>query len=135
MYKNHYMDHAIRVTILTYKLCKSLNVNEEDTVILLVSALLHDIGRKNNSNDIKHGEAGAELLEEIFSNPKIFDIIKNHSIGDRNIHSKYKDLIYILKDADALDRVRSNDLNIKYLRNKESLELIEFAKKLLNLKW
>ena len=132
MYKNHKIDHLVRTTVLTYKICQSLNVNEYDTMILLISALLHDIGRRNNSNDIKHGEISACKAKGLLKDKKIFDIIKNHSIGDRNIKSEYKGMILILKDADALERIRNNDLNVKYIRNKESLCLIDFAKSLFS---
>ena len=40
-------------------------------------------------------------------------------------------LTRLLKDADALDRVRIFDLNKKYLRFDESLDLVDFAKRLL----
>ena len=132
MYKNHKIDHLVRTTVLTYKICQSLNVNEYDTMVLLISALLHDIGRKNNSNDIRHGEIGACKAKQLLKDKKIFDIIKNHSIGDRNIKSEHKEMILILKDADALERIRNNDLNVKYIRNKESLCLIDFAKSLFS---
>ena len=132
MYKNHKIDHLVRTTVLTYKICQSLNVNEYDTMILLISALLHDIGRRNNSNDIKHGEISACKAKGLLKDKKIFDIIKNHSIGDRNIKSEHKEMILILKDADALERIRNNDLNVKYIRNKESLCFIDFAKSLFS---
>jgi HD superfamily phosphodiesterase len=101
-------------------------------MVLLISALLHDIGRKNNSNDIRHGEIGACKAKQLLKDKKIFDIIKNHSIGDRNIKSEHKEMILILKDADALERIRNNDLNVKYIRNKESLCFIDFAKSLFS---
>ena len=41
-------------------------------------------------------------------------------------------MILILKDADALERIRNNDLNVKYIRNKESLCFIDFAKSLFS---
>lgn len=132
MCKNHKIDHLVRTTVLTYKICQSLNVNEYDTMVLLISALLHDIGRKNNSNDIRHGEIGACKAKQLLKDKKIFDIIKNHSIGDRNIKSEHKEMILILKDADALERIRNNDLNVKYIRNKESLCFIDFAKSLFS---
>jgi hypothetical protein len=61
------------------------------------------------------------------------NIIIYHCISDRkiiHIPTKWKILCYLFKDADALDRVRTNDLNEKYLRFIFSKKYVEFAKKL-----
>ena len=40
-------------------------------------------------------------------------------------------LLKLFKDSDGLDRVRINDLNVKYLRYPVSRELVSFAEYLL----
>lgn len=62
----------------------------------------------------------------------VLDLIVYHSMDDDLWLDDDNLLIYqILKDADALDRLRFNDLDVKYLRLAYSKELIPYATFLL----
>jgi hypothetical protein len=68
--------------------------------------------------------------------PSIYTAVSQHSMPDEisKDHPHYF-LTALLKDADALDRVRisSEDLKLKFLRFKESIELISYAEELFYL--
>ena len=52
-------------------------------------------------------------------------------IEDTSVRESVQKLFPIFKDADALDRVRISDLNLKYLRTKESRQRVKFAEDVL----
>ena len=53
--------------------------------------------------------------------------IEKYSIDDRDRATL---IARLLKDADGLDRVRVSDLDPSFLRFKESLKFVDFAKEL-----
>ena len=65
----------------------------------------------------------------------VFLLITYHAMADSYLPSDCDDrtvlLWKIIKDADALDRIRFDDLNIKYLRLPESKGLIQLAHELI----
>lgn len=96
---------------------------------------LHDIGRVNNSTDASHGERSVEKAFFMgFDLDEPTDaLIRYHSRGDqaaRSLPSSLQRLLWILKDADALDRVRSGDLDVSFLRFPESSDLVGLAEDL-----
>ena len=127
MLKNdHSLVHAGKVCLFTALICKKIGATEKTTLKAMQAAILHDIGRINNCKDAAHGERsvvkafyyGYELPADVAT------AINNHSKADK----KLMDLLTtILKDADALDRVRTRDLDEEYLRLPCSEELVEFA--------
>jgi len=59
--------------------------------------------------------------------------VANHSVSfEIKKGNPYYKTVALLKDADALDRIRigENNLKVKYLRYPETIELIDFAKEL-----
>jgi putative nucleotidyltransferase with HDIG domain len=125
---DHSLIHAGKVCLFSALIGKRLGLNEEDTLSLMAAAIFHDIGRINNSDDAAHGDRSAKKLREYgFDIPETVEtIIRLHSRGDRL--SKEERLTRIFKDADALDRMRTNDLNIQFLRFIETKDYINFAK-------
>lgn len=121
----HGATHCERVTILAFAIGVLKNLKEEDLKILLESTKYHDIGRIDDNEDEFHGRRSANQFDK-YNIGKDFsmedkNILKaicvGHSIDDRefesimqefNIEEKDKciRLFEILKDADALDRVR-----------------------------
>jgi len=119
-------DHTYRTVEQSLNICKSLNLNEEDTNIAYLIALLHDFGRfeqvkkYNTFSDIKsidHADLACKLLfeegliREFIKDDKYDEIIRKSIYW----HNKYsideelneKELMHakIIRDADKLDIV------------------------------
>lgn len=151
------ISHNIKVLIYAFIMCKEQNLNSIQTRIILDSCKYHDIGRKNDEEDIYHGERSSNKIDSVIKDDDFYSTTyyKNLLKAAMDIHSKddnqeniiatkynidLEDLrpIYcILKDADALDRIRltmfvplMTDLDANYLRTKESKKLIKFASQL-----
>lgn len=93
---------------------------------LLWAAALHDTQRWSDGVDAGHGERAAQWIVSTFPaiRPDIADTVdlplvaqlcRNHDVSDDQITS-WSDELRILKDADGLDRVRFNGLDLRYLR-------------------
>ncbi len=145
----HGVLHTKRVLLLSLMLADLENLSFGDTNILIYCSLFHDIGRTNDYKDDEHGiksvkkinQAKRDIvgLNEDKLNIANF-IIENHAVDDivgfRNLQDNEKiknkeralKLYQIFKDADGLDRVRIEDLDINYLRT-------ESAKKLPLVAW
>ncbi len=142
----HGITHTERVCFLGLLLANKLGLSDEDAKLLLTACTYHDIGRKNDGDDCEHGlRAANEVQKSVSYTGEDLLILKAaieaHSISNRQMSdtiTKYgiKDtdrallIAKLLKDADALDRVRLSELDPSYLRFKESLSLIDFAEDL-----
>lgn len=137
----HGIHHTYRVMCNCFVLGDKLGL-ENETKLAFCSAFIHDMARTHDGVCDKHGLWAAEtklpVFEELFFSigvkPQELETIKaavtNHcetnNLPESSVHYKTS---AILKDADALDRVRFGG-EIKYLRFKESLFLIGFAEDL-----
>lgn len=149
---SHDKDHTKRVLILAALICCKTDLKFYMMDNLFTSIVFHDVGRDNDDTDTKHGRNAIPIYLK-FNEDKTSEVVKflieYHCIDD-DIACKYieenfdevdKDQIKlaysILKDADALDRVRFGirELDISYLRNKESKDLIFVAQQLLHYKF
>ena len=134
MLKNdHSLIHAAKVCVLCAVLAEELGLDIKETLYLMFAAVVHDTGRENNSKDTEHGVRSTWNL--IYSMDEVvYDIVRNHSRADRRMgyfdEDRNKFLTKVFKDADALDRVRTGDLDESKLRFNESKKLIEFARRL-----
>lgn len=149
----HGINHSFRVLLFSLYLASVKNLSIEDISILIEGAKYHDIGRHNDTTDSSHGRRGARKLTAILpvntSNLNIIQaIVELHSIEDSNYDTivrkyniscpdKFKILYSILKDADALDRVRLSmdydyysSLDPSMLRLEESMKLIKASHQL-----
>lgn len=155
----HGPNHIERVLFHTNVLAILMDLNDEDYKIVMDGAMYHDSGRINDYEDNFHGFQSACMLNKIMKNDPFYKekqnlnilkaIVDYHSIDDNRFSSiveyygvndkeRCKKLASILKDADALDRVRflPSDfayLNIEYLRNEQSVLLVQSAKELINI--
>ena len=151
----HGFDHAFRAALYTCFLSQMLELGRRDTQILFFAALNHDIGREDDSNDPYYGFRGAAAAAGIcgqFSDEEAFliraviaahpfkdkdadDIISLFGTPDGRQREKYHLYLSILKDADALDRFRlsKRSLDLKYLRYRQSLELVPAACELVQI--
>lgn len=138
--EDHSVLHTIRVLLLALLIIENeeLVLKEDDVAQLMQAITFHDIGRQNDDEDPKHGEYGAAIYKESHSDPVVEFLIQYHCIDDKKakkalesdtrIEDKEKALLLynILKDADALDRVRFGlrDLDVRYLRIPISKKLV-----------
>lgn len=153
----HGVKHIERVLILNMINAMLVNLNTEEVDLLAIASIFHDIGRKSDGTDRNHGRNSViklhkldiykEKIEKILDEDKlkILDfIIIGHVIDDSkaliyleksDIKNKVcgKKLLIYFKDADALDRVRVDDLDYSFLRNNNSRKLVYLAKYLLDV--
>jgi len=135
MLKNdHSFVHSAKVALFALLIAEQKDCNIDDMIALFAAALFHDVGRTNNCNDSTHGRKSVVKASSYgYVLPdKVQKIIVSHSQSDKKKNT-HDELLKIFKDADALDRGRTGDLDESYLRVDESKTLIEFAKDLNRL--
>lgn len=141
----HGIDHIIRTSFLALIISIKEELTVEEFSLVLESILYHDIGRVNDIDDDLHGYNSSlkiDFLKEKYSEEdlqyikalmtghslddyKYIELANKYNLGDLN---KYKKLLNVVKDADALDRVREYPyIDIKFLRTDVSKSLICFA--------
>ena len=134
------MIHTLRLGILKGTL--------HEAGIAFFAAYIHDMARKHDGYCVQHGADSAKSKLPVYI--KLFEengATENEilTIGKAlALHSTSTELlrtdpdwltVAILKDADALDRIRlgAGDLNPSYLRLKESHDCISFGEELFAL--
>lgn len=146
----HGIDHNIRVSLYGYYIGLRYGLAKCDMKLLLEACKYHDIGRVNDNEDIIHGFKSAKILDsfERFNKKDmkiLLSMVTYHSVDDNlflNIAKMFdvddldrlKILCNILKDSDALDRVRGGfrwGLDTKYLRTDISKEMVYLSYELL----
>jgi len=153
IYKSHThgINHNIKVMIYSLYLAHTLRLPSNDIDLLMNASKYHDTGRINDKEDDKHGLRSAEKTNEILGSSytdinMLKAIMELHSIDDKkyahNIAEKYNitdfnrfvTLYSVLKDADALDRIRlkyynayETGLDPSMLRLKQSRSLVKIA--------
>lgn len=152
--EDHGEKHSCRVTLLANALyamnaeCQCSLSDEEiyrDYKRVMDAAIYHDIGRTHGFDDADHGKKSYQIYrKENGDSPVVRFLIENHCISDEearvNLEKSFPEkdwertfeLLGILKDADALDRVRfghgSKDfLNVDFLHEKEAIRLVGVA--------
>jgi len=151
--KEHYFDFtsSLHDTGHTYRvMCNSLVLGRRlklwrESRLALCAAFIHDMARKHDGKCTMHGAWAAEeklpLFQELFLSVGVMPneieeiriAVTNHSLPEELLSShEHFVTTAILKDADALDRIRLGDNNLKpnFLRFGESLELIPFSERL-----
>ena len=147
----HGISHNERVALLSCYIGIQEGLDTEELKLVLEAAKYHDIGRGYEGN---HGKYSTIIIdrnkEYIFPdlNDNEINIIKalchGHSVDDSRYEEiakmyniinidQFKKLLNIVKDADALDRVRLprfGKLDEKYLRTETAHEMIELAENL-----
>lgn len=147
----HGISHNERVVLLACYIGIKEGLNDEELRLVLEASKYHDIGRGFEGN---HGQTSATIIERnrdyIFPNlnDEEINIIKalchGHSVDDKKYEEiarlyeikdvqNFKRLLDIVKDADALDRVRLprfGGLDERYLRTEISKEIIDISREL-----
>lgn len=140
----HGINHTYRVMCLVLYIGDAAGL-KRDVLLALCAAYIHDFARKHDGYCDQHGLWAAQhKLPEFVPFFKTMDItemeigiiksaVRNHSesMEFKIDHIAYKTTA-LLKDADALDRIRlhENNLDVSFLRIQESRGLITFAKQL-----
>lgn len=151
LYKSqiHGQDHIERVCILTACLGIQMKISKHIFALCLEAAKYHDIGRCDDSEDRLHGYRGSRSISKCCEGFSEWDcemiaaVVEAHSLLDGEAEAVfnkyeilnfsdfeiYRQILYILKDADALDRFRLTDhsLNIKFLRLAVSMYWVQAA--------
>lgn len=135
--------HSLRVLLLSLVLGKLKNLDIDDLYLLGLSAIYHDIGKTNNNSDEFYGLQSREIYERDnnIDDDTVKFLIEYHCVDDEialeelyksNIcdREKAKELLFILKDANTLDRLRFGlrSLDFTYLKNEEAISLLLFSK-------
>ena len=138
--------HTARVLFLALAVIQAgkVRLNRAELWQLTNAIVFHDIGRKNDRVDDGHGKASRKIYEKnagSSADPAVCFLIEYHCLNDTLaeeylqsadiIRSKKRTwfLYQILKDADALDRVRFGiyDLDVHQLRLPISHKLVPLA--------
>jgi len=140
----HGFNHTFRVMVNVLTIGNAIGLNNE-VKEAFCAAFVHDMSRKNDGYCTEHGLWAAQNKIPLFID--LFREVGIDKTGMENIklavtlHSSCEELdlthpagktIALLKDADALDRIRISEIDLKedLLRFSESCDKIEFAKKL-----
>jgi putative nucleotidyltransferase with HDIG domain len=161
----HGVLHTQRVHIHAQRLTRELGWAERDARLVLLAALWHDIGRTHDGVDHRHGDksvararrlglAKALAPEDAAS---VLFAIRFHCLPDRRAEGEVQSrpegpgpdglppladpdralrILWLLKDADALDRIRLGfweSADPRQLRYRETTKLIPFAAALYEL--
>ena len=148
----HGVHHTQRVHIHAQRLVRELRWPEADAGVVLSAVLWHDIGRVDDGWDPQHGARGAERVVKLRLHKSLSEddarlalfAIRYHCRSDRRgaLRAAGQDdperalrTLWLLKDADALDRVRLGDgayeVDSTVLRHRCTIEMVDFAEELL----
>lgn len=142
----HGVNHTYRVMVHVLQIGVKAHLGKA-ILPALCAAFIHDMARRNDGYCTQHGRWAAETkLPEFagqFAEMGLDDddleavrlAVSNHSLNEEipENHPNFK-IVALLKDADALDRIRisKTNLNPDFLRFPESVRLIPFAEKLFD---
>jgi len=142
----HGQAHVARVMVHGFRLIAATGFIEE-TARLWAAVYLHDIARLHDGVAPLHGADAWKRLADLpdvralFARggvrdedyPAIEAAVVCHSDGEPPADHPHRRLMCLLKDADALDRVRLGDLDPVYLRHPEAREMVGFAEQLYEI--
>lgn len=159
---DHNKEHMLRVLFLGLliltKDCPNIHIDDTDAHTLAMALALHDIGRNNDGDDTEHGIISYNMLKkhlkkiirldkDMYNDEWVQFLMEYHCKDDKLAMDKIRSMnlefgdrmklitfYNILKDADALDRVRFGIkcLDVKYLRMTNSIEYVLLANQLKN---
>lgn len=149
LHSHHGIAHTVRVMWNAFMIASLEAVTQSTLHLTLQAALIHDLGKQNDTEGEIHGQNSARLYEDEIQ--KLFTpqdasallvAVQYHSVDDSKTPENVKSnkIWEILKDADALDRSRfpSGWCNPIFLRNnlfhtESGKELLLLAKELPSL--
>jgi len=137
----HGINHTYRVMYHVLQIAGATGLKKEG-VIAFCAAYIHDMARVHDGYCTEHGKWAVERKLKLYSNlfykfglndkdlRKVETAVTYHSITKELEKSdKAYTVTALLKDADALDRIRlgDNGLDIRYLRFVESKSMVNNA--------
>lgn len=134
----HGVAHMMRVFILQELICDQLEAKDAsvDRLATRWAASAHDVGRVDDGVDLEHGRRSAQWMNDDLRqsmSPETLDTatyaVHWHVPTDSDAPVMTAEL-KVLKDADALDRVRLGDLDESYLRTDAARGLVDTARQL-----
>ena len=159
----HGVRHTQRVHIHARRLTGELGWPRADVGLLLRAALWHDIGREGDGVEPSHGLGSVARADELGLTASLADedaavvrfAIERHSLADRDARphaavlavaddrarrladpARALRVLWLLKDADALDRVRlgvGEGADPRRLRHRQAVRLLGFSAALYEL--
>ena len=136
-----------RVMINGFMLIEAADLRDYE-VPLWASVYLHDLSRQHDGFCEEHGGRAIDkyhvstAIQDTLARggltvnqwPQVETAVTQHCYRSEldDTHKHYR-LVSLLKDADALDRIRLGDLDPSFLRNAVSHRLIRFAEELYYL--
>ncbi|MGE5456420.1 MAG: HD domain-containing protein [Ignavibacteriales bacterium] len=157
----HGIYHSEKVFLFTFLLAELEGLDDIDKQILTDAAIYHDMARYDDCEETFHGYASAIRIEKVLSSPIYKNpnnllilkaIVEGHSMSESRKYSssfffeleenmtqedkeRYERLYNVLKDADALDRLRFHErslatLDASFLRLDNSIKMIQCAKQI-----
>lgn len=142
----HGKPHQARVLLLTQIISELMDLPLYERRLLATAAIYHDTQRVHDNDDEEHGAAAAEYYHDDIENPSylVEFLCKFHCLPDEQGYAEIQTnkklrrnkslatrLYQIIKDADALDRVRFGnikELDLNQLRLPISKELTLVAR-------
>jgi len=142
---SHDQMHSARVLCLALLLGSLHKLNHTEMANLATAVVYHDLGRVDDSEDDLHGKRSAEIFMKTKAASEIDKklvsfLVEYHClddcVGNEIIKTNFDDserthlLFNIIKDADALDRVRfgKHGLDLSFLRLSESSKMTLVAR-------
>lgn len=136
----HGQKHVARVMVHAFHLLDATGAADEGRR-LWAAVYIHDLARTHDGHCEGHGEDACKRLrsspdlQETLSRggvtvadyEAIEKAVATHSRGELAPTDPRWQLTALLKDADALDRVRLGDLDVNRLRHSEAKGMVEFA--------
>jgi HD superfamily phosphodiesterase len=145
----HGMSHTRRVLTHAHTVAVARDVDPDWFESLVLAVAWHDIGRTHDGREPEHGANSVAKVRRLGLHAGVdaqilsrtFFAMEWHSVSDYHAIDRATTLdprpgtmlrvLWLLKDADGLDRVRIEDLDPDQLRYEESLALIARARELL----
>ena len=149
----HGISHVRRVLIHAQAIASARDIDPDWFESLVLAAAWHDIGRKHDGREPEHGPNSVAKAKALGLGhgvdplvlTRTFFAMEWHSVSDYHAldHAATVDpkarpeigtmlrVLWLLKDADGLDRVRIQDLDPSQLRYEESLKFVDRAWELL----
>lgn len=144
----HTKSHCARVLRFALMIAAQMGLSPAESELLAAASVFHDSRRLGDGYDTGHGQRAADYYRAFCEeNGQPFDLLCYNVIFWHDRHDedgiaaiemrlperKNGVLLYqIFKDADALDRFRlgPDGLDTRYLRTKEALQLVDYARAL-----
>jgi len=140
----HGQAHVSRVMVHAFRLIAATGLTDE-APRLWAAVYLHDLARTHDGLCHRHG---ADAMKKFENLPRVRALFTRGGVSDDDYAVIHTAVVYhsvpreldrahphwrltsLLKDADALDRVRIGDLDPRYLRNPEAQTMVDFAERL-----